>query len=267
MDFFEVLRKADKYFVYVLGFLLGLAVAVIGFCGFLWIHFGFDSTVQYWLGQSNYPALGVHFSTVITYMVAWLVISLNLLRQKVSNLMNFFYGFCCIFLMVASFEWIYLTLYAICHGQWWIFDLIKGLQGFIFFHMRNFQWTMTLPFIWILPKFFDVFKVGLERKFKLRLDCWTLLLTSLTIVSFLIWVFYPWPYEVVYNRLFPQTCYYGPYPGPHIKYDYIGLNPEAYIILNPGVHLINVVSKLLLTLTMTYLLNLREETKHVGEAK
>jgi len=210
-----------------------------------WLLMGQTSFIEVHNQASTFYGLGQHLSTPFIYGVCFLLLSLHLEKHRIVRSMNFFFSTALSVFSVGVYEIIYNVLYSNLQNQPWTFTF-AGKQGlnlavFTFFIVVG---CVALVYLYSL-------------KFKLNFSRVTLLLLVLSVVTYGCWVFFPFPIDSftvqttagpwTNTALFPQTMYA------------VNLDPMAgcsaaigtpYFVENNLLHLVNVLNKLFVSLTV-----------------
>jgi len=187
--------------------------------------------------SSQFYGIGQHLSSAVIYGIAFLLLSIHLEKLQIKKSMNFMFTTTLSLMSVGVYEIIYNILYSQLQNQPWTFSLAwkqgMNISMFTFFILIG---TVSLIYLYSLhfkPNFNKITKV--------------LLLAS--ILTYALWVFYPFPTttltvgEWTSTTLFPQTMYaVGPIDGVAIG--------EPVYVQNNLLHLVNVLNKLFVSLTV-----------------
>lgn len=152
-----------------------------------------------WYGMGN------HWSAPVIYGLAWIYLSYSLERSGICGSLNFFATSAMSLGNIGVFEYAYNFLYSRLQGQGWTFSLVEGNR----MNMGFFTVFIFIGFYFFLLLMAMGYKINLSEKLKL---C-----TALSLLLWVLWVFYPFPVTHatlqtdsglwVSGDLFPQTYY------------------------------------------------------------
>lgn len=235
-----------------------------------WALFGSDSTADqvawtifnipnFLLGKTThtqlfqiyngYYGLGTHWSAVVIYGLMLVGTSYYLNKNlDIHNSLNISLttGFVC--LAIATFEFYWQISYAIFQNQWWVLKFQYPQARIL---IQNFMFLTTGLIV--------LFGIN-WKNYKLNIDKITVISFFATIMLIFFWWFYP--FEItqltvqtnqgiwVSNNFFPQTMYT------------IALNKNVamgtmFYVANEGVHLINSLTKIMMTITFYSLFKIK----------
>lgn len=192
----------------------------------------------------SYYGVGQHLSSAVIYGVCFLLLSLHLEKQGVGKSMNFFFSTALTLMSVGVYELVYNWLYSTCQGQAWTFSF-AGKQGL----------NLAVFTFFVIIGLFSLFYLY-SLRFKPRFSTLTVLFVALSVVTYLLWVFYPLPVDSLTvgswtsTNVFPQTMY-----AVNVE---AGLGSgEAFFVENNLLHLVNVLNKFFMALTVLSLVYVR----------
>lgn len=226
----------------------------------MWCLCGSDSTAEqiawvlynlpgYILGHHNlqylfevytsYYGIGTHWSAAVIYGLMFCGLSYHLRHKlKAKNSLNICLSVGLVGLSIGVFEYCWMFSYYVFQGQTWILafkwpQLRIILQNFVLIFMGL---TIVVGFN------YNEYKFNVSRK--------TIVFLLSSIFLWVFWIYYPFETTTfavqteyglfVSSRFFPQTMYT---IAPTIQSAY-GI---PYFVANEGVHLINTVTKIMLT--------------------
>jgi len=260
----------------VYGWRVIVYVGVLG-CGLLWIWFGFDSCfdqIQYFLfgipsflrGELAWNGLvelfwsrygiGTHFSAFVIYGLYFYLLSLHLEKYGLVKSMNLTLSLFLTMLAISVYEWLWMVCYAIFHDQTWVLVWKTG-QNRILFMETVFLGLGTLALIFL-------HEINRLYGFHFNLNKKACLLTLTSVLSWIFWIYYPFPkpYLEVETTIgvwkpspyFPQTLWTIDLD----PLDDVGVG-EPYWTWNDAVHFVNILTKILITLSLLYVLRIRDD--------
>lgn len=234
---------------------------------FSWMFFGWESTwTQPFTFLKNIPSLllgqttltetytqalthyglGQHLSSAVIYGFSFFFLSIHLEKINIKKSLNFFLTASFSFMSIGLYEVIYNLLYSTLQNQSWTFTFAwkQGLNItiFIFFIILG-----ALSFLYTY-----------SLNYKPNFSKYTKFFLLLSILTYLLWVFYPFPTTTLTvdnwssTPFFPQTMYaVGPIDGIAIG--------EPFFVPNNLLHLINVLNKTFMALTVLSLSFLKKK--------
>jgi len=204
------------------------------------------TTVQF--EASQYYGLGQHLSSAVIYGVAFLLLSIHLEKLNIKKSMNFMFTTTLSLMSVGIYEIVYNLLYSNLQNQPWTFSFVwkqgLNLSMFTFFIVIG-----TISIIYL-------YSINLRPNFNKT----TKFLLLGSILTYCLWIFFPLPVtsitigEWTSTQFFPQTMYaVGPVDGVAMG------NP--YFIENNLLHLVNVLNKVFMALTVLSFVMVRRKQK------
>jgi hypothetical protein len=195
---------------------------------------------------NSWYGLGTHWSASVIYTLLFIGISKHLRdKLEVENSLNLAITTGFVGLTIAAFEFTWMASYYVFQGQHWIFSLQ-------FPQLRIILQDMLFAFTGLLVL------AGFNwKRYKLNVDKLTALAFTATIGLLLLWWFYPFPTQQITvgawtsRPMFPQTMW-TIQPNPNVAYG------ELYYTANEGVHLVNNLAKIAMTLAFYSLFKIKE---------
>lgn len=246
-------------------------LCIVG-AGFCWAFFGFDSTWSMlfpfvenigpllrgetsfeavWALSQGFYGIGNHFSAPVIYGLLWVLTSKNLIKQGVRGSMNFCVTTGLSLMNIGVFEWLWNGFYAVFQGQiWtitWRYKQVTNLFSFSAFILLG-----VLVCLYMVT-----------GGYRLRFDRVFLVLATVSIVCWGLWINYPGEVtglsvdlvdgDVWSNSVkFPQTYYAVDVdPGDGVA---IG---EPFYVGDDLIHLLNTFTKVVSTCAIGYLVSFK----------
>lgn len=187
--------------------------------------------------------IGQHLSSAVIYGICFLLLSIHLEKLNIRKSLNFSLTVLLSFLSVGVYEIIYNVLYSNLQSQPWTFSLqLKQGLNISMFTFFIFSGIISLIYLYTLG-------------FKPNFNKITKLLLTLSVLTYVLWVFFPFPTTPLSintttgvwtsTNLFPQTMYA------------IDINPldsvavgNPIYVQNDLLHLVNVLNKVFVSLTI-----------------
>lgn len=213
---------------------------------------GWDKMVFHFYDQYG---KGAHWTASLIYFGFFVYISKYYRKHDVKNSLNIAVTTCLTAFTIAIFEYFWMFSYFIFQQQHWILGFTApqtmiNVQNFVFFMLGilrivNIEWKDVKP----------------------NFNKWTWLFLAGTIQFMLMWWFYPLLYPVqqisvntdlgiwTSSQWFPQTVYTVARSPQSSTF----LNTEAYWVWNDGIHLVNTITKIFMTLTCLNIFLLKEK--------
>ena len=238
----------------------------------LWVVFGFDSTWSMampfienrwsilsfqadwgmiWAESQAFYGMGNHFSAPVIYGGLWILTSLYFERRGVVKSLNFCATTSLSLMNIGVFEWAWNTLYAYYQGQiWtvtWRWEQAANLFSFTVF--------IGLGLLVTAYMHLDGYRLRLDRRFGV--------LALVTLLSWTLWVYYPFEVgglevELVdgsvwrNSAMFPQT-YYAVDVDPG---DGVAVGEPNYV-QNDAIHILNTWTKIVSVSAIGYLFSFK----------
>lgn len=214
-DLFGWLRNVRMWRRYIFACVLA--------CVACWLFFGWDSTwgqlkpIGEWLLNPSKPfsaalaesrrfyGIGNHFSAPVIYGTAWILLSLYLEGRGFKRSANFLLTTSLSLMNIGIFEWLWNSLYAYFQRQPWVVTFAwKQVTNLAHFTAFTIVGVLSLLYLASLG-------------YRPRLDRYTFTFTFLAFLTWLLWIYYPFPTQQLTvqtatgvwtsSRLFPQTMY------------------------------------------------------------
>lgn len=190
----------------------------------------------------SFYGMGDHWSAPVIYGIAFIVLSIHLERGGLANSRNFFITTSLSLMNIGIFEIMWNLFYSVFQNQPWAFTF-RPKQLF------NLGFFVSFIFIGLLSALI-LYDWGYRIKFtKLKT-----ILTILSVVLLLLWIFYPFPIEHITvqtdwgpwtnSNKFPQTYYV-----VDVTDDGYASGIPNWVENNP-LHLLNTVCKIVMTGTI-----------------
>jgi len=232
-----------------------------------WVALGFDSGIgmlEIWNNnwQIDYSIYGksLHFSAFIIYGFLFYGLSKHLEKLNINGSKNILYSSFLVLGNISLFEHVYMaTVTHYQHNlslwQWYIQD---------FFFLQQYLWLLVLGATTLFALYIDSYIIQnhktVGRYFKFKPNKKIFVIIGLCVVSFLVWIYFPFPVETITigdwtsSRLFPQTHYYRLYEN------------HAFNIYVPNdlLHLVNLVAKALFAFAQLYIISCFKKVDEVG---
>jgi len=168
-----------------------------------------------------------HFSAFVIYGCLFYGLSWFFQNKlKIDRSRNIFYAVSLTLMNTAFFEFFWMGSFAHFHESRTILEWLVNEFGFL--------WRYAT---WIVLGCWSLFLLWANDGCKFRPDKKMVLPLLCLLASVLFWYFYPFPFQVVYTRFFPQTFY-----------------SDVYV-QNDLLHLVNVTTKALFAFTQFYILS------------
>lgn len=210
------------------------------------------STVQ--AEVDHFYGVGQHLSSAVIYGICFLLLSIHLEKYNIKKSLNFFITTALSLMSIGIYEIIYNVLYSNLQSQPWTFTFAwkQGLNLTMFF---GFTVIGVLSIIYLYsfgykPNFGKITKVLLAG----------------SIITYCLWVFYPFPVTAltmetstgtwVSGDFFPQTMYavdVDPTDG-------VAMGEPVYV-QNDVLHFVNILNKALVSLTILSFVMVRRNEK------
>lgn len=234
----------------------------------LWVGFGWEATWsqvgmylqflpslllgQISLGQVHasalgYYGLGQHLSSAVIYGAVFLLLSFHFEKYNIKKSMNFALSTLLTLFSVGLYEVIYNVLYSQLQSQYWAFSFVSK-QGLNMWCFVAFIGLGAVSFVYLYA-----------LNFKPNFSKCTMLFLAGSIVTYLLWVFYPVSTSLTVGSwtsgaLFPQTMYaVGPVDGV--------MQGVPYFVENNMLHLVNLLNKVFMALSVLNLCRIKRRIK------
>jgi hypothetical protein len=186
----------------------------------MWTFSGYEVTLFHLVAPDEIPeGLGIHYGTIIFTLCSFLICSYVLEKNKILKLRNVIYSFVLGGFINGLFEVIYVILYdVIHHGYLWInLPFLYNDLGVLRLYptYRNWYWVIIgVLFLWIIKARYKHISFVKRVPFKKYLS-WRnpfknnklMMILTVYLMFWCLWIFYPFEYMKVRNNLFPQYIY------------------------------------------------------------
>lgn len=195
---------------------------------------------------------GCHYTAIFIYYGFFVVLSKHFRKLDIKNSLNVGFTTCFTALTIAVFEYFWMISYSLFQHQHWILGAVKP-QTFIFIQNLCF---ILLGLLRMLNLNWKVVKLNLSK--------WTAFLLLCTVLLIGVWLNYGSWFAVQRITVetdeglwtsalhFPQTVYTVARSPSSTTF----LNTEAYWVFNDWVHLVNTLTKIVMTATFLNLFRL-----------
>lgn len=192
----------------------------------------------------------MHFSAFVFYGLLYVGLSKHYHKVGIRNCKNVVYSLSFVCLSIALFEYYWIYCFSHFQGQPWV-------STWAWPQVRILFQNVYLTLVGVLALLY-VYADG----FRLNFGKWTVLFFCLSVVGSLFWIFYPFETEQIQvelttglwvsSKLFPQTLY-------TVDVDPLnGVNAgDWFYVQNPLLHGINLLVKVLYTVTIFCLCRIR----------
>jgi hypothetical protein len=193
---------------------------------------------------------GSHFSAIVFYGVSWLILQKKLEDVGIKRSFNFFMVMMLTLLNMGIFETLWNRSCAYFQNLPW---LLKQPTNIVQYNAWMALGVLGIIYLYV-------------RGYKLNINKVTLSLVVLSIAIWLFWIYYPLPIQQISvqttagmwnsTKLFPQTLYT------------VDLNPldnvntgVFYYVQNNGIHLVNDVTKIIITTAIMMIVSVKKVIK------
>lgn len=191
--------------------------------------------------------IGQHLTSAALFCFIFIATSLYLENSlNITKSLNFFLSVGLLALNIGFYEIIYNILYSNLQNQPWTFSF-AWRQGLNLSYFFLFAFAGVISIIYLL-----------SFGYKLNFGKWTKIFFFLTVLTYILWIFYPFPTETLIvqtstgmwrsSKLFPQTMYavdIDPLDGVAVG--------VPFYVENYALHTVNVLNKLFYSLFLLFL--------------